>query len=206
MATRSKKSPATSSSPPKTKSEPKSAPANISAEAALSFLRDTKSVVSWTVRELAETLQIPRTEAEPILALLEAQGYIARSNKSEWMTTAAGEAVSAAKAPRFSRDTVETAIADLKNRISDANKDRGTPYRITAAVAVGDFLLKDRSKVQAADVGIRLEPREQATELRSATDAKRERAFLKQLRGKAQMLNLRPFAEWMSRRTHRNLL
>ena len=48
----------------KAKAEPKASPAKILAEAALSFLKDTKSVVSWTVRDLAETLQISRVEAE----------------------------------------------------------------------------------------------------------------------------------------------
>lgn len=137
--------------------------------------------------------------------LLEAQGYVAREGKSEWMTTAAGESVSGAKAPRLSRESVEAAITELKGRIAQINNTRAS-YRIDAAVAFGDFLLKDRPKAQPADVGIRLVSREAYAEPRSAVSAKHEQAFLKELRGKAQMLALRPYAAWMSMRTHRNLL
>lgn len=163
-------------------------------------------MVSWSVRDLAETLKISRNEADTIVGLLEAQGYVAPEGKSEWITTAAGESVAGAKLPRLSRDIVETALVGLKSRITEINKDRSAPFRIDAAVAFGDFLLPDRAKVQAADVGIRLVSREPATEQRSATTAKREQAFLKQLRGKTQALALRSYAAWMSRRTHRTVL
>jgi hypothetical protein len=36
------------------------------------------------------------------------------------------------------------------------NRDASAPFKITAAVAFGDFLISDRPRVQAADVGIRL--------------------------------------------------
>jgi hypothetical protein len=178
----------------------------VSAEAALSFLKDTKGVVSWSLRDLAGTLKISPGEAEKVAALLEAQGYVAREGKSEWMTTAAGESVSGARLPRVSRESVEAALAGLKDRIAQANNDRNVLYRIDAAVAFGDFLLKDRPKVQAADVGVRLVSREPSAEPRSATGAKQEQAFLKELRGKTPMVTLRPYSAWMSVRTHRNLL
>src|ERR1700722_10094924 len=38
--------------------------AALPAEAALSFLRDTKGLVSWPLRELSQTLNISREEAE----------------------------------------------------------------------------------------------------------------------------------------------
>jgi len=202
----SNKKSATPPSNRKSKDEPVSGQAAVSAEAALSFLKDTKGVVNWTVRDVADTLKIGRSEAEKIVALLEAQGYVAREGKSDWMTTAAGESVSGAKVPRLSRESVETAIAELKDRIAQINNARGAPYRIDAAVAFGDFLLKDRSKAQPADVGIRLVSRQASAEPRSATSAKHEQAFLKELRGKTQMLALRLYAPWMSMRTHRSLL
>jgi hypothetical protein len=178
----------------------------VSADAALSFLKDTKGAVSWTIGDMVGVLKIGRREAEQVVALLEAQGYVARDGKSEWLTTAAGETVAGAKTPRFSRESVEQAIEELKERIAKLNKDRNAAFRVAGAAAFGDFLLKGRTKVQAADIGIRLVSRGEAVEMRSASDAKQERAFLKELRGKAQMVNVRPFAEWMSERAHRDLV
>src|SRR5438445_13167978 len=95
----------------------------IPAEAALSFLKDTKGALNWTTRDLADTLKIDRREAEQALALLQAQGYVqpARGAKGQWMTTPAGETVSGAKAPRFSRDSVEQSLAELKRRNQQNN-------------------------------------------------------------------------------------
>jgi len=185
---------------------PRSAIPAVPAEAALSFLKDTKGAVSWNPGDMAAVLKIPRKDTEQVLALLEAQGYIAPSGKKEWMTTAAGESVSGAKMPRFSRQSVEEALKSLKGRIADLNKDKNSAYKIAEAAAFGDFLLQDRAKVQAADVGVRLLPRGQTSQLRSASDAKAEAKFLKTLRGKMQMLNVRPYANWMSQRSHIRLL
>jgi hypothetical protein len=49
---------------------------SIPAEAALSFLKDTKGTVTWSVRDLAGTLKISRRDAEQVIALLAAQGYV----------------------------------------------------------------------------------------------------------------------------------
>src|SRR5260370_1057215 len=68
----------------------------------------------------------------------------------------AGETVSGAKPPRFTRASVDQALAALKNRIKQSNKDPRIPYRITDAVAFGDVLLPDLARVQSAHVGIPL--------------------------------------------------
>jgi DNA-binding transcriptional regulator YhcF (GntR family) len=185
------------------------------AEAALSFLKDTKGAVSWSTRDLAESLKISRREAEQALRLLEAQGYVqpARGKKDGWITTPAGETVSDAKAPRFTRESVEQALAELKNRMQQNNKNRQAPFRVTDAVAFGDFLLPDRARVQSADVGVRLVRRGEsvprnnsANATHSASEAQAERKFLRELRAKSAHLNLRPYADWMRSRTHRDLL
>jgi hypothetical protein len=179
----------------------------ISAEAALSFLKDTKGAVTWSVRDLADTLKIGRRDAEQVIALLAAQGYVQQaSGTDEWMTTPAGESVSGAKPPRFTRESVEQAIESLKERIKQVNKDSKAAFKITDAVAFGDFLLKDHGRVQAADVGIGLTPRgEAASEPRSASSAKAERQFLRQLRGRTALLHVRPYGSWMSKRSSVNL-
>jgi hypothetical protein len=180
----------------------------IPAEAALSFLKDTKGALTWSARALAETLKTSRHEAEQAIALLAAQGYVQRASGTElWMTTPAGESVSGAKPPRFTRDSVEQAIESLKERIKQVNKDPKAAFRITDTVAFGDFLLSDHTRVQAADVGVGLKPRgETASEPRSALAAKAERQFLRQLRGKTAVLSVRGYADWMSKSSHRDLL
>ena len=193
---------------------------SLPAEAALSFLKDTKGALTWSTRDLAASLNIDGREAQQVLALLQAQGYVQPAGKKEnprnpdqWLTTAAGEAVSGAKPPRFTRESVEQALAALKERIKQINKDPQAPFRIADALAFGDFLLPDRARVQSADVGIRLGRRQDArrrdasaTEPRSASDARAESKFLRDLRAKSAHLHLRPYAEWMRLRSHRTLL
>jgi len=187
----------------------------IPAEAALSFLKDTKGALTWTARDLADALKITRREAEQALALLQAQGYVqlARGGKGEWITTPAGESVAGAKTPRFSRESVEQSLAELRSRVQQNNKNRQAPFRITDAVAFGDFLLPDRARVQSADVGIGLVRRQDSPRrddssnaTHSASEAQAERKFLRELRAKSAHLNLRPYAGWMRSRSHRDLL
>jgi DNA-binding transcriptional MocR family regulator len=183
------------------------------AEAALSFLRDTKGVVSWSLRDLWHTLNISREEAERVVSLLQIQGYVQpESHKTgEWLTTPSGETVSGAKAPRFDRETLEAALTSLKQRIEDSNRDRAAKFQITRAVAFGDFLAKDRARVQPADVGIELtrQDRKHAPDEivtpHSAAEAREEQGFLRQLRGRSALINLKNYSEWMGTRTHQKL-
>src|SRR5882762_7214103 len=187
---------------------------SIPADAALSFLKDTKGALTWTVCDLVDILKIDRGEAEQALAFLQAQGYVQpRGTKGQWMTTPAGETVSGAKPPRFTPESVQQALAALKDRIRDNNKNRQAPFRITDAVAFGDFLLPDRARVQSADAGIGLVRRQDSPRrddssnaTHSASEAQAERKFLRELRAKSAHLNLRPYAGWMRSRSHRDLL
>ena len=73
-------------------------------------------------------------------------------------------------------------------------------------MAFGDFL-SDRPRVQAADVGIEFVKRKSDdAQAHSATDNKERFAFLKQLRAKNAALNLQPYQEWMSKRSHQKLV
>jgi hypothetical protein len=94
----------------------------------------------------------------------------------------------------------------VKQRIAAARKDFKSPFKITTAVAFGDFL-GEQPRVQAADIGIELVPRKGgASDKVSATENKARAAFLKQLRGKNTPLNVQPYQEWMGKRAHRKLL
>ena len=180
---------------------------SVPAAAVMSFLKDTRGSLTWTTRELAETLGIAAAEAAKVLAIMEMQGYVKpRQNGKDWLTTSAGETVSASKLPHFTRERVDAALAALKQRIAAVRKDFKSPFKITVAVAFGDFL-GDRPRVQAPDVGIDFARRKSDDAARgSATESKERTVFLKQLRGKNTPLHLQPYQEWMSKRSHLKLL
>lgn len=180
---------------------------SVPAAAVMSFLKDTRGLLSWTTRDLAETLNIPVSEAAKVITIMEMQGYVkAAQGTREWFTAPAGQTVSGSKLPRYTPERVATALAGLKERIATARKDFKSAFKISAAVAFGDFL-SDRPRVQAPDVGIELVKRKSDTGARtSATEAKARLAFLKQLRGKNTPLHVQLYQEWMSKRTHQKLL
>jgi hypothetical protein len=173
-------------------------------EAVFSFLRGTKGTSSWTKQDFAGTLKISVADAAKILPVIQMQGYI-NPYHDEWVTTTAGEDVAGARPPRFSPEKVEEALAELRERIKATNQNSKSPYKITEAVAFGDFL-QQKARVQPAEVGIRLEPRKAKRGESPAKQHAGERAFLRQLREKAATVNTLPYAEWMSARTHRRLL
>jgi hypothetical protein len=176
---------------------------SISPAEAFSFLKETAGLVNWTARDFAKSLNIPLTTAEQVLPILQMQGYV-KPDGSHWITTMQGELVSGSQKPRFRLDAVEQAIQHLAHLIKVVNQDRKSDYRVTEAIAFGDFLRKTSSRVQAADIGIGLQLRRNKDA--SAKNHKSEEAFLKHLRGRNPMLNLRPLEDWMTRRTHRDLL
>ena len=114
--------------------------------------------------------------------------------------------VSALRPPCFTPAAVAAALSALAERIKAANRAATARFRITKAVAFGDFLA-GRPRVQAADVGVQLSPREPTSaEAGSAVEKAAEREFLKQLKGKSPMLDLQPYEEWMGSRSHRKML
>jgi hypothetical protein len=177
----------------------------VSAAAAFSFLKETKGLLTWTPGDLAKSLKISLAEAKQVIAALEMQGYIKPHGRDEWLTTLAGETVSGAKTPRFTPESIEEALAALRSRIKLVNQDSKSPYKITDAAAFGDFL-SGQARAQAGDVGIQLIRRKSEGGEHSKKEQVARLAFLKQLRGKTQMLNVLPYEEWMGGRTHRPLL
>jgi hypothetical protein len=180
------------------------ASASIPAAAALSFLRETRGLSTWTARDMIHALKISSAEANQVIAAFEMQGYVNRLHGDEWMTTFAGESVSASKPPRYTRDRIDEALSSLRDRIAKINRDAGAPYRITEVVAFGDFL-GDRTRFQPAEIGIALEPRKPAS-ISIVGKRQTEQEFLRQLRDRSALVQLRPYEPWMRARTHRDLL
>jgi hypothetical protein len=151
-------------------SEPAHSHKAISAAELLSFLKETRAIHTWTEKDLAQTLNLSSPQAKNAIAVLQLEGYIEPAGSTEkWRITEQGELVSGAKPPRFTRHSVENAVAALRDRIKAVNEDRNAPYRITEAVAFGDFL-GERARVQAGKVGIRLVPKAEGGRIASAKE------------------------------------
>jgi hypothetical protein len=163
-------------------------------------------MTSWTARDLARALKISPAAAKQALAILGMQGYVKPTGSTEWTTTPAGGIVCGSKFPRYCRETVERSLESFVDHLKRVNDDASAEYKIAEAVAFGDFL-SGRPRAQAADIGIRLEPRDPgAHDAKSAAEQGTQEAFMKQLRGRTPLVNLHPYAAWMSSRTHRNLM
>jgi hypothetical protein len=187
-------------------SSAKSEGKEIPAAELLSFLKETAGPPAWTEKDLANTLKISLSQAKEAAAVLQLQGYIESvGNTGKWRVTEQGDLVSGAKPPRFTPKSVQDALAGLRDRIKAVNNDPRAAYKITEAVAFGDFL-RDAARVQAADVGIRLVPKSDAPATQSATEHAVELDFLKQLRGKTALLHVVRYEDWMSSRSHIRLL
>jgi hypothetical protein len=172
----------------------------------LSFLKEIRGVQTWTEKDIANTLRIGLPQAREAVSVLQLQGYIGPAGGTgKWRITEQGEIVSGAKPPRFTRQSVQDALAGIRERIKSANDDPEAEYRIADVVAFGDFL-RDAARVQAADVGIRLVPKSDSALIASAQEHTAELEFLKRLRGKAALLHVVPYEEWMSSRSHVRLL
>jgi len=171
-------------------------------DALWSFLKDTRGAVNWSAKDVRECLKLDAKQAQQILAILEMQGYVVKEGDA-WLTTAAGESVSKSKRPQFSEPSVSNALEMFKERIEAVNRDKKTEFKITRAVAFGDFL-SGRPRVQAADVGIELSRRD----VMSGDPAERETErlkFLNRLWRKSRLFHVQTYRPWMSQRSHRDL-
>jgi hypothetical protein len=189
------------------KSSTMTSDAELPAAQAVSFLRDTRSSPTWTEGEFAKAMNLSSAAVKQALPVLQLAGYIEPLARGKWRTTEQGQLVAGGKAPRFTRERVEKALTELKERIRSINDDENAPYRITEAVAFGDFL-SDRVRVQAVQVGIKLERRLPAEDKDrpSATARNEEDSLLKQLIGRSTIIRLQRYQPWMSHRSHRQLL
>lgn len=178
----------------------------IPAAEAFSFLRETRGLSTWAPRDVSKSLNISAADARQVIAVLELQGYVKSAGPDQWMTTIAGEEVSGSKTPRFTRERIQKALADLRRQIGEVNASRKASYTIVQAVAFGDFL-RDGARVQPADVGVELKRKGSGTaDFASAMDHKAQSTFLKQLRGTGGAVTVKPYEKWMSERTHKDLL
>jgi hypothetical protein len=108
-----------------------------------SFLRGTRGAISWSTQELAKALNISATEAQRVAEFLQLQGYIKQHGTGQWITKISGETISGSKTPRFTLEHVENGLSTLSERIKEINQDSQdsqAKFKITDAVAFGDFL------------------------------------------------------------------
>jgi hypothetical protein len=176
----------------------------IAPAAVWSFLKKTRGDLSWTTERMIRTLKISAVEAGNALAVLNLQGYIQPGGEeAEWITTPAGEEISGSKMARYTREKVDRALAEFAVRLKEANKDSKSAYKVKQVVAFGDFLSK-QVRVQAPDVGVEVAERKQQNNHADIPNSELE-VFLKVLKGKSSVLNVRRYESWMSERVHRKL-
>jgi hypothetical protein len=174
--------------------------------AALSFLKETRGSPGWRAQDVAKSLNVSVAVARQVIPFLQAQGYIEASGGGGWLTTASGDAVSGSRPPRFNVEAVEAALSALAGRIKAADQDASARFCVEKAVAFGD-LLSGRARVQAADVGAQSSPRGPASgEAGTAVEKAAEREFLRGLKDRSPMLDIRPYEDWIGSRSHRKLL
>jgi hypothetical protein len=176
----------------------------IAPAAVWSFLKETRGDLSWTTERMIRTLKISAVEAANALAVLNLQGFIQPGGEeAEWITTPAGEEISGSKMARYTREKVDRALAEFAVRLKEANKDSKSAYKVKQVVAFGDFLSK-QVRVQAPDVGVEVAERKQQNNHADIPNSELE-VFLKILKGKSSVLNVRRYESWMSERVHRKL-
>lgn len=169
-------------------------------DAVMSFIKQTRGALTWSSRDMSDVLKINQEESRQILAVLALQGYVKQAAEGGWMTTIAGESISGSRPPRFSAERIGDALSALRSRIKSNNMDRTASFRVTEAVAFGDFLLK-QSLAQAVDVGIAV-----ARNSKGRISDAAEISFLRSLRGRHPSLHLMPYQPWMSARSHQRLI
>jgi hypothetical protein len=114
--------------------------------------------------------------------------------------------VAGAKPPRFNRESVVAALAELRMRVEQMNSDPSSQFQVAELIAFGDFL-DERPKVQAADVGVALLPKKQdQVAAPSVMERQRQERVLADLPAKSSMLHLHLIEDWMRKRSHRDLL
>src|ERR1700693_6135262 len=87
---------------------------SVPAAAVMSFLKDTRGLLTWATRDLAEPLAIPTSEAAKVITIMEMQGYVkAAEGAREWFTTPAGQTMSGSKRPHYTPESVAAALAGL---------------------------------------------------------------------------------------------
>src|SRR5215470_5919365 len=127
---------------------------DIPLDAILSFLKDTRGAVNWSAKDLKDCLKLAAKQSQQVFVILAMQGYVAKEG-NDFLTTAAGETILKSKKPQLSSANVTQVLDTLKEGIESLNRDKRSEFKITRAVAFGDFL-SGRAQVQAADVGIEL--------------------------------------------------
>jgi hypothetical protein len=173
----------------------------------MSFLRDVHSSLTWTEQDFAALMNVSKDQTKAALGMLQLAGYVEPLEKGKWRTTDQGRQIAGGKTPRFTSESMEKALGELKKRITLLNSDQGATYRVLRAVAFGDFL-SDRVRVQAADVGIELQPRAstESDKEESVTSRAQEKDLLKRLQGRSTLLRVQQYEPWMSDRSHRDLM
>lgn len=119
----------------------------------LRFLKQPRGIHTWTEKDLAKALKIGLSEAKDATVVLQLQGYIERVRVTgKWRITQQCDLVSGIKPARFTQQSVEQALNELRGRIQAVNEDPNADYKTTDVVAFAGFL-GEAARVQSHQRG-----------------------------------------------------
>ena len=113
----------------------------LSAVAAMSFLKETRGLLTWTIKDLQKSLLIGATQAREVIAALGLQAYVKRAeNPLEWRSHDKRRAARARTLRASAGKPWRNRSQLCANESSSSIKIAARLYKIAQAVAFGDFL------------------------------------------------------------------
>jgi hypothetical protein len=82
----------------------------------MSFLRDVYSSSTWTEHDFAGMMNVNKDRTIEALGMLQLAGYVEPLEKEKWRTTDEGRQIAGGKTPRFTAESMEKALGELKKR------------------------------------------------------------------------------------------
>jgi predicted nucleotidyltransferase len=125
---------------------------------------------------LALSLTLDTDESTKLIGLLEADGYIARTDDdARWLLTIRGAALAMAKSTRpFNRSVADQHVVKFLERVHESNTSDYWIYWIDEVFLFGSMLAESSAPVGDVDLAVRLTPRWNSDELKTRL---REREF-----------------------------
>jgi hypothetical protein len=116
---------------------------------------------------LAASLALAAAESKELIGLLEADGYIARTEDgARWILTVKGAALTMAKATRpFNRSVADRHLVKFLERVDDSNASDYWLYWVDEVFLFGSMLADSSAPVGDVDLAVRLTPRWSGDEL-----------------------------------------
>ena len=181
----------------------------------------------WDEKWLCASLGLTPAQAAPVVAAMQAAGYIEPAGKKKWRNTPAGNVMAGVTAAKpIKRATAQRKLDEFQQRLEEVNRNSYYLFRVERAVLFGSFL-RNEATVKELDIALRLEPKERRKEKfdrlmreRAAAEVAKGKRFsswqeqerwgeqevLNFLKSRGRGIELHSFGEWVTAQPHRDLL